>query len=75
MKVLEEKYGGCGTLTCASCQGKTGFLYVVENDSIISEICTSCKSVLDLIAEGKGDSIVRVWQLQTGKNFENGMEI
>ena len=71
MKVIGEKRGGCGTLPCDNCNGKTGYLYVIEKEGTTSNICTSCKSVMSLVAEGKGDIVTRLWKMKTGKEFED----
>jgi hypothetical protein len=71
MKVIGEKRGRCGTMKCDNCSGMTGFLYEVEKEGRISSICTSCKSVIGLIAEGKGDVITRIWEMKMGEKFQD----
>lgn len=71
MKVIGEIKGGFGTLPCDNCEGMTGHLYVVEKEGRTSNICTSCKSIFNLISQGKGDIITRIWGFKTGENFKD----
>ncbi len=71
VKVIGERKGGCGTLPCDNCDGKTGYLYVVEKGGKTSEICTSCKSIINLTAQGKGSIITRIWEHKTGEKFKS----
>lgn len=71
MKVVGEKRGRCFAMKCDNCSGMTGFLYEVEKDNKRSSICTSCKGVMGLIAEGKGDIISKVWEMKMGEKFQD----
>jgi len=71
MKVVGNKEGACGSMLCDNCRGMTGYLYIVEKEGKTSNICTSCKAVMSLISEGKGEMITRLWKAKTGKEFEN----
>lgn len=71
MKVVGEIRGRAGTLPCDNCDGKTGYLHVVEKKGKTSSICTSCKSVMNLISQGKGDVITRLWKAKTGEDFKD----
>lgn len=73
MKVIGSKEGQSGTLSCDNCDGKTGYLYVVEKNSKTSQICTSCKSIMNLIAEGKGSIVTRIWKAKTGEEFKENL--